>query len=514
MKITLIDTGSPRNELNEPLAIELLCGNLNFQHQENIDVALFYDEIRKVKGSEFLKEQPSLIGISTKNGSFDRLQEIIESIRKIENNARPIIIVGGVIATFASKEILEIFPEVICVIGEGEDALVGVVKIILKHGHQNQENVKNILAKQDIPNLFFMLGNTFFETNRKTCDLNQLLKPNRYFLGEIIKSNGIVRAESSRGCPWNMCSFCTIKYKYNNSYWRPLPISYVIEDLIDISKHSPRMVYYTDEEFIGPNPERFYEICHQIIDKKASGLIRQNINFFISTSVKSVLTILKDTNMSTILSNMKKAGFTDIFLGVESGSPSQLKRYTKNHTVEESTKAIRLLSDFNVDYGFIMFDPDTTVNELRENITFLTENSLQTHDARMTKRLRIVPKTKLWWRFFEDQKGYVKFDINELELVTNFSSSTVASIHYYFKKFEDNTLSIANMLQSKSRGEIEVDEKRTNLRKKLGKLREENLLFLDACVREAEKGSANVNDKLEDIYNTFVQQYQIEMAQQ
>ena len=313
------------------------------------------------------------------------------------------------IATYAPKEILKKSPEAICVIGEGEETLLAVIKIILKYGHPNNVNLKNILIKQNVPNLFFTFESTFFETNRKVCNLKRILKPKRYFLSEVIKSNGIVRAESSRGCPWSKCSFCAIKYKYNNSLWRPFPVSYVIDNLIDISLYGPRMVYFTDEEFIGPNPDRFYEICQQIIINKASGLIDQSISLFISTSVKSVLSILENANISTTLSNMKKAGFTDIFIGVESGSPSQLKRYNKNHTVEESAKVIQYLSNFNIDYGFIMFDPDTTVKELRENITFLTTNSLHSHDARMTKRMRVVPTTKLWRQFSEVEKANLEF---------------------------------------------------------------------------------------------------------
>ena len=113
-----------------------------------------------------------------------------------------------------------------------------------------------------------MLGTNFYSTKRSICDLSALQKPIRYFLGEIIKSNGIVRAESSRGCPWSRCSFCTISYKYNNSLWRPFPIRYVIENLEEISLYNPSMVYFTDEEFIGPRVERFFELCQRIIDKK------------------------------------------------------------------------------------------------------------------------------------------------------------------------------------------------------------------------------------------------------
>ena len=67
-------------------------------------------------------------------------------------------------------------------------------------------------------------------------------------------------------------------------------------------------------------------------------------------------------------------------------------------------------------------------------------------------------------------------------------------------------------MQSQSRGEIDANENRFNIRQRIGKLREKNLLFLDACVKKAEKESIDLNDKLEDLYNTFIQQYQIEMA--
>jgi hypothetical protein len=70
---------------------------------------------------------------------------------------------------------------------------------------------------------------------------------------------------------------------------------------------------------------------------------------------------------------LKRAGLARLFIGVESGSTSQLKRYGKGITPEQSIMALRILSSLGIEIriGFVMFDPLMTFQELNENVEFL-----------------------------------------------------------------------------------------------------------------------------------------------
>ncbi|WP_217360064.1 hypothetical protein [Anabaena sp. UHCC 0253] len=66
-------------------------------------------------------------------------------------------------------------------------------------------------------------------------------------------------------------------------------------------------------------------------------------------------------------------GLSRIFVGVESGSKGQLLRYNKGYSPEYVISALRYFSLLNIKlrFGFILFDPLMTSEELCENIDFL-----------------------------------------------------------------------------------------------------------------------------------------------
>ncbi|MDH3602055.1 MAG: hypothetical protein OEU26_20780, partial [Candidatus Tectomicrobia bacterium] len=76
-----------------------------------------------------------------------------------------------------------------------------------------------------------------------------------------------------------------------------------------------------------------------------------------------------------LLKRMKNIGFNCVFVGFESGSDSQLKRYNKGVSRKENMKAIRILKQIGIhaDGGFITFDPLMQMEEVFENTQFLRE---------------------------------------------------------------------------------------------------------------------------------------------
>jgi anaerobic magnesium-protoporphyrin IX monomethyl ester cyclase len=70
---------------------------------------------------------------------------------------------------------------------------------------------------------------------------------------------------------------------------------------------------------------------------------------------------------------LRDAGLFLVYLGLESGTEQGLKVLNKQMSVEQNLAAVRTLKELetNVSYGFMLFDPSSTFESIRENLVFL-----------------------------------------------------------------------------------------------------------------------------------------------
>jgi radical SAM superfamily enzyme YgiQ (UPF0313 family) len=76
-----------------------------------------------------------------------------------------------------------------------------------------------------------------------------------------------------------------------------------------------------------------------------------------------------------LFSYLKEAGLRRVFIGIESGVQEVLDRLKKGVTIAENLEALGILKrlGLNMAIGFIMFDPDTKLEDIMDNIAFLKE---------------------------------------------------------------------------------------------------------------------------------------------
>jgi radical SAM superfamily enzyme YgiQ (UPF0313 family) len=138
-----------------------------------------------------------------------------------------------------------------------------------------------------------------------------------------------------------------------------------LSEISDIyEKHGERYFYFADANFFGPGrkgKERACELAELFVD---NGI---KIDFGIECRVNDV----EEKTIGTLV----KAGLKDVFLGVESGSQRSLTKFRKYTTVEDNKNAIIVLRKYGIEpnFGFIMFEPDSTLADIRENFEFLKE---------------------------------------------------------------------------------------------------------------------------------------------
>lgn len=457
MKILLLDLGTERKEYNEPIGIETLAGFLK-KNAPQCEIKLEWvkddDVIPKVKELD----QYEIIGLSLNIKTYDRFKRFYRDLDSIQK--KPLILIGNVLASFAYEEILQDFPRVICVRGEGEQALLNVVEA-------KYLNNLSIDSLNRIPNLAFIDNGNIITTDRCVVNLDLLPPPRRDFANQIKSINGIIRIEGSRGCHWNKCKFCSVKEKYGGVGWRPVPLDNIINDLIELGRMGIRSPYFTDEDFFGQDYIRANLLADRIIQNKEMGLIPAEMNFFISATANDIV----NEDGYRALIKLKRAGLREVFVGIESGCKSQLQRFCKKADLDTNAKSITILRelDLEIDIGYILFDPMMSFNDLIINLRYLEELGLDSIDSNPLKALRIQPFTLAKDIYYHVICG--SLDIDNLIYPYEFSDSKVAIVYKIFTQWKKDFSGLLYQIQAEIRGEVLNEIERKEKKKKLGMFR-------------------------------------------
>lgn len=197
--------------------------------------------------------------------------------------------------------------------------------------------------------------------------LNELPSPARDLTGIVIEKGGLAVISSSRGC-YNRCSYCTISSFYRDPPGKPFRLrsaKNVSAELTELKKRFPNLqdIWFVDDNFVQKGAggyERTKEICETLKQLK----------------LKFDIYLRADDVNERVLRVMTDAGLRSVFIGAEAGTNRTLEDiFKKRISVEQTKKAIKLCKKFgiNVDPGFIMFHPWSTMEEIGENIRFLEE---------------------------------------------------------------------------------------------------------------------------------------------
>lgn len=312
---------------------------------------LDYQEIeRRVKGF-----RPDMLGVHmvyhwhTDTALYAFLEKV-----KVEQ-VSSYITAYGYYPTTDFEDILKQCPDIDSVIlGEPELTFAKLVEALT--GRDSMEKFPG-LAQRD------HLGTIVIQRRGLVSDLNALPFPVRT---EALFRLPEVNLQGSRGC-YGGCTFCYINPFYGQgSQWRgrtPENIIVEIDDLI--ANHKIKDFYFTDPNFFGPGGKGQQRALHL-----ATLLKSRHIRFGIEARVN-------DIHEETV-SALVEAGLRNILIGLESGSDSSLKRINKMTTVAQNESAIKILRKYGIEpnIGFIMFEPDSSLVDIRVNFEFLKRNDL------------------------------------------------------------------------------------------------------------------------------------------
>ena len=235
---------------------------------------------------------------------------------------------------------------------------------------------------------------------------------------------------------------------------------------------------------IGADIRRVQTLCREFVEAKKKGILADDVRFYASTSVRSLLggDGGRPIDPELLLSELKEAGFLGLFIGVESGSDSQLARLRKGVSSADNLIVIQALRRVGLecDIGYIMFDPAATLEELEENLSFLRAAGLWTYDSRFTKRLRVIPKTALFETLDAGGSHSPSFDPNLGEKELPFTDWRVAAVYEAFRPWESRHLAQLLRLQGKARA-ARNETTRAAIKTAVARQRSQDLTLLAAC---------------------------------
>lgn len=126
------------------------------------------------------------------------------------------------------------------------------------------------------------------------------------------------------------------------------------------------------------------------------------------------------------------AGLWNILIGMESGRDDALRRMHKMTTVDQNERALETLRRHGIEpnIGFIMFEPDSSLEDIRINFEFLQRNRLLTNLAITANLLYhhqiILMGTPAFKRL--EQDGRLQQVNTSYEGMTAYSNPSVATL--------------------------------------------------------------------------------------
>jgi len=341
---------------NAPLSACLNSGYIGgMLAANNIDVTIVDGYLEQLNYSD-IEEQiaaltPTILGIHLVYHWEDNktLYQFIEHVKQTYGIAY--VCVYGFYPTFAYEEILNRCPAI-------DGALLGEAELTFLKLAENFPAIPPAgIAVRTTNGIVATRGEVIIDVDSLPFPQRS---PSSYSFGEV-------NISGSRGC-YGGCTFCYINPYYGDSkrLWRGRSPENIIAEIDTVMQETDiRYFYFTDPNFYGPG-----RAGKERVLKLARLLKERHLHFGIEARAN-------DIEAETIKA-LTDAGLKHILIGLESGRDEALKRLNKLTTVADNEKALQILRQYGLEpsVGFIMFEPDSTLEDLKVNFDFLKRNAL------------------------------------------------------------------------------------------------------------------------------------------
>jgi len=266
---------------------------------------------------------------------------------------------GGYFASLHPEKLFQLTPELDSVVRfEGENTFLELVSC-LRTG-SDWSTIRSIALKKND-----RIVRTPLRPLEK--DLDKFPYPDRRQLSDYAFDKKFATILAGRGCVYD-CSFCNTREFYGapggplKRIRRPEMVVSEMEQLY--YERGCSVFLFLDDDFpakTGSRNDWTKIFCIELERRGLVGKILWKINCRPNEIDEDVFAM------------MKQHGLFLVFIGLEDGTDEGLLRLNKRLTVAQNTTGIELLKKLKIgfDYGFMLFQPETSYISLRENLRFL-----------------------------------------------------------------------------------------------------------------------------------------------
>jgi len=346
---------------------------IGFQHQGNLGLGYLTSVLRQHGYSvqivdieqdpeEILKTaltiNPLLIGFSLIFQFYiNHYGALIQAMRALGIDCH--LTMGGHFPSLNYQQTLEMVTELDSVVRfEGEFTLLELADAL--SAGQDWRNISGIAYRSD-DRLTATPARLLLE------DLDQLPYPERNYQPETVLGRSIMPLIASRGCA-RTCSFCSIHTFYRAAPGRIVrtrkPWEVVREMRMLHEERGITIFLFQDDDFpLFGNVWRRW--ANEFVDELNRSGLPERVIWKMNCRADAV-----DRDLFI---KMRDAGLYLVYMGLESGSEQGLETLHKQITVEQNLRAVDILKSIGLmwEYGFMLLDPSSTFESVRENLNFL-----------------------------------------------------------------------------------------------------------------------------------------------
>ncbi len=392
MKILLVRPKPPENTVGlkyvmvcEPLELEYMAASVSEQHE-----VIILDLILEKLGLPYFikKYRPDLVGITGYITHVNAIKSYAHEIKLISPNCA--VVVGGVHAEVLPADFDDQNIDYVIDADAHQTFPLLVEKLSQE---QSPTNIAGIWKhdQAELPNKSTTYPDFF--PARKLTDRYR----SRYY---YMFHNPCALMKTSYGCPYS-CNFCfCIKITDGQYFFRP--IDDVIKEITTIVEPE---IYIVDDNFL-VSRDRVLEFC----DK----LEAHNINKrFLIYGRADFIAANPD-----VITRFKSLGLRAVIVGLESWDQDELDAYAKKTDLETSEKAIRILTENDIDcYGTFILSPHWSAQDFQKLYEWIHKLNLIFVNL---QPLTPLPGTEIFQEYSNDlivdRENYEEWDLAHLVL--------------------------------------------------------------------------------------------------
>ncbi|NQT39166.1 MAG: B12-binding domain-containing radical SAM protein [Planctomycetes bacterium] len=305
---------------------------------------------------EIADDAPDVIGLSMVFTARAReFADLARQVRQADSTAH--ITCGGHFAAFNARQLLEDCPALDSIIhGEGEETIV--------------ELVAGLDGSKEVAGLTFRGSDGQITTTPSRAnpdDLDLRAPPTRPEVFHEYLGMPIANMLAGRGCYGN-CRFCSINAWHRQNpgrRFRQRRVSCVVREMAELyHERGVRIFNFHDDNFFLPSHQGNLDRLTQWKSAMEDAGIGR-----VGLQIKA----RPDSIEPDVVSLLREIGLFRVFLGVETNAVAGLETLGRGIRRPQNHEALDILkkSGVHTSFNLLIFDPETTLGDLHDNIDFM-----------------------------------------------------------------------------------------------------------------------------------------------